>query len=196
MAYSIDAAKDDCFPGTTCLINKLDIRDDAQLAKTEAAIAFAKSALLDQNPIPGDFDFEHYKSIHKYLFGDLYEWAGQPRTINISKKGTVFVRADEIDSCAQACFARLSVFRADNLTHRELSEEIADFYHTINMLHPFREGNGRAQRCFFMQWLRSLGYELDLLHSDTDTFMVATIYAAQGVLTPLIDFFEQALKKF
>ncbi len=195
MAYSIDAAKDNCYPETSCLINKFDIRDDAQLAKTEAAVALAKAALLDQNPLPGTFDFEHYKNIHKYLFDDLYEWAGQPRTINLAKKGTAFVPVNEIDSCAQACFSRLSAFRTDNLTHRELAEEVADLYHTVNMLHPFREGNGRAQRCFFIQWLRSLGYELDLAHADTDRFMIATIYAAQGVLSPLSDFFEQNLKE-
>ena len=63
------------------------------------------------------------------------------------------------------------------------------------MLHPFREGNGRAQRVFFTQWIRSLGYDLDWSRIDPDAFMVATIYAAQGGMDQLVDFFEQAIEQ-
>ena len=182
MSYSIDSTTDGCYPGTTCLINKLGIQDETELADTEAAIVLGKASLLDQQPLPGSFDFEHYKRIHRFLFCDLYDWAGQIRTINISKKGTAFVSAVEIEPCADACFKRLADFGSEGLSHRELAEEIADFYHTVNMLHPFREGNGRAQRVFFTQWIRSLGYDLDLSSVDPDAFMIATIYAAQGVI--------------
>uniref|UniRef100_UPI0020403829 Fic family protein n=1 Tax=Flintibacter muris TaxID=2941327 RepID=UPI0020403829 len=76
-----------------------------------------------------------------------------------------------------------------------LAEEIADFYHTVNMLHPFREGNGRAQRVFFTQWIRSLGCDFDLSPVDPDAFMIATVYAAQGVMDQLVDFFEQTIER-
>ena len=194
MSYSIDSTTDGCYPGTTCLINKLGIQDETELADTEAAIVLGKASLLDQQPLPGSFDFEHYKRIHRFLFCDLYDWAGQIRTINISKKGTAFVSAVEIEPCADACFKRLADFGSEGLSHRELAEEIADFYHTVNMLHPFREGNGRAQRVFFTQWIRSLGYDLDLSSVDPDAFMIATIYAAQGVMDQLVDFFEQTIE--
>lgn len=193
MAYSIDALSDNCYPGTTCLVNKLDIRDENQLAQTEAAIVLGKAGLLDQQPLAGAFDFDHLKRIHHFLFCDLYEWAGQIRTINISKKGTAFVPAEEIDACADACFARLTAFCAKGLSHRALAEQVADFYHTVNMLHPFREGNGRAQRVFFNQWFQHLGYEFDLSSIDPDEFMTATIFAAQGVMDHLVRFFEQTL---
>ena len=150
--------------------------------------------LGDQQPIQGEFDFDHYKRIHHFLFCDLYDWAGQVRSISISKKGTAFVSPDEIESCAGACFKRLSTFHPDGLSHRQLAEEVADFYHTINMLHPFREGNGRTQRLFFAQWIQHLGYEFALADVDPDTFMIATIYAAQGVMDQLIDFFEDAIQ--
>lgn len=195
MAYSIDAATDGCYPGTTCLVNKLDIRDETALTETEAAVVLGKASLLDQQPIPGSFDFDHYRRIHQFLFCDLYDWAGQIRTINISKKGTVFVSAAEIEQCADACFSRLASFSSEGLSLHELAKEVADFYHTINMLHPFREGNGRAQRVFFTQWIRSLGYDLDLSSVDPDAFMIATIYAAQGVMDQLIDFFEQTIEQ-
>lgn len=73
MSYSIDAITDDCYEGTTCLINKLDIKDENQLAIVESQITVAKISLLQNNPIDGNFDFEHYKAIHKFIFEDLYE---------------------------------------------------------------------------------------------------------------------------
>ena len=195
MSYSIDSTTDGCYPGTTCLVNKLGIQDELALAETEAAVVLGKASLLDQQPIPGVFDFEHYKRIHQFLFCDLYDWAGQIRTINLSKKGTAFVPAAEIESCAVACFKRLAEFSGEGMSHRELAEEVADFYHTVNMLHPFREGNGRTQRIFFTQWIRSLGYDFDLSSVDPDAFMIATIYAAQGVMDQLADFFEQMIEQ-
>ena len=170
MAYSMDSTTDGYYPGTTCLINKLGIRDEVALAETEAAVVLGKASLLDQQPIAGGFDFDHYKRIHQFLFCDLYDWA-------------------------DSCFKRLAGFSGEHLPHRELAEEVADFYHTVNMLHPFREGNGRAQRVFFTQWIRSLGYDLDLSSVDPDAFMIATIYAAQGVMDQLVDFFEQTIER-
>lgn len=150
--------------------------------------------MTPQQPIAGGFDFDHYKRIHQFLFCDLYGWAGQIRTINISKKGTAFVPAAEIEPYADACFKRLAGFSGERLSHCELAEEIADFYHTVNMPHPFREGNGRAQRIFFTQWIRSLGYDFNLNSVDADAFIIATIYAAQGVMDQLVDFFEQTIE--
>ena len=193
MAYSITSITDDCYPGTTCLINKLDIRDETMLAKAEASIVLAKASFLDQHPINGGYDFEHYKQIHHYLFCDLYDWAGEIRTVNISKKGTAFVPADEIAACAAACFERLSGFSSIGLSKHELAVEVADFYSTVNMLHPFREGNGRTQRIFFKQWIQHLGYALDLTNVDADEFMIATIQAAHGVMDTLVDFFERTI---
>lgn len=67
--------------------------------------------------------------------------------------------------------------------------------HTINMLHPFREGNGRVQRAFFEYWAEErLGCQLNLAAIDPDEFMVATIYAAQGIMDQLINCFESMLQ--
>ena len=76
MSYSITALTDDYYAGTNCLINKFNIQNEEQLAKIEASITLAKSAELERNFISYSFDFEHYKQIHRYLFEDLYDWAG------------------------------------------------------------------------------------------------------------------------
>lgn len=186
MSYSIDSITDDCYEGTSCLINKLGIRDDKQLTIVESHITLAKISILQKNPIDGNFDFEHYKSIHKFIFEDLYDWAGIPRTVDISKKGTSFVKAENIDEIAAACFSRLknhNYFK--NLDLEEFIEKITDFYCVTNNLHPFREGNGRTQRVFLSHLSLNAGYEMDFTKIDTDTLMLATIHAANGVDTYL-----------
>lgn len=63
-----------------------------------------KDSELSQNPIQGKYDFAHYKAIHRYLFEDLYTWAREPRTVDMSKKGTSFVKAEDIDRLAESAF--------------------------------------------------------------------------------------------
>ena len=92
MAYSIDPIQDNCYPGTTVLVNKLHIHDEAALQEAEALATYVNASKLEQCPLEGVFDFAHYKAIHQFLFSDLYDWAGQIRMVNISKKGTDFCR--------------------------------------------------------------------------------------------------------
>ena len=196
MGYSIEAATADCYDGTTCLINKFGIKDDKQLSFVESQITFAKGSELENNPIKGNFDFEHYKSIHKYLFDEIYDWAGQIRKVNISKKGTKFAKADEIEQLADACFSRLkskNYFKAQKFD--EFIENITEFYCVTNMLHPFREGNGRTQRIFISQLIRNAGYDIDFLDINTDDLMTATIQASNGVDVYLKEIFANAVKQ-
>ena len=194
MGYSINSSTDNCYEGTTCLINKLNIRDEKILAEVEGRITFAKSSTLEKEPIDSTFDFEHYKAIHKYLFDDLYDWAGQIRTVNLSKKGTQFANVDEIERIADACFKRLS----DNNFFRDMDfnkfvENIVDFYCVTNDLHPFREGNGRVQRIFIAQLIRFNGYDIDFNNIDTDELMMATIQSANGVSNGLKNIFSSSI---
>ena len=182
MSYSIDSITDNCYAGTSCLINKFDIRDNKQLDIVESYITFAKISFLEQNPIDGNFDFEHYKSIHKYIFEDIYEWAGSIRTVDISKKGTNFVRAENIPEIAKACFDRLkSQNYLIGLEHDEFVDKLSDFYCVTNALHPFREGSGRTQRVFLNQLAYNAGYAIDFAQVDADRLMLATIHASNGV---------------
>ena len=85
-----------CYPDSDVLINKMDIRDQAKLEEAERRLTmFRMSDLLDV-PVKGDFDLDHLKSIHRYLFQDLYSWAGEIRTVDISKSA-VFCKARFIE---------------------------------------------------------------------------------------------------
>ena len=141
MPYSMESLKDNCYDGTTCLVNKLNIRDEKVLQQVESSITLVKFSYLMSNPLPGSYDFEYYREIHRYLFGDLYDWAGEIRTINLSKKGTSFMKAEQIEASANACFERINSLDFSKMSHDELIEEFADFYNTLNLIHPFREGH-------------------------------------------------------
>ena len=193
MAYSLNPSSDNCYEGTTCLVNKLGIRDEEKLAKVEAQITFAKTVMLDENPIEGNFDFEHLKRIHEFLLCDLYEWAGQIRTVDISKKRTKFLDAASIEEIANKCFYKIAEGYLDDLPFEEFAKRIAEFYNDVNYIHPFREGNGRAQRVYFTQLIRHYGYDINFSEVDTDELMIATVQASGGVIDFLVEFFTEAI---
>lgn len=194
MSYSIESTTDGCYPGTTVLRNKLDICDEKLLDEAEALMTYINGAKLEENPLVGAFDFSHYKAIHRFLFSELYDWAGEIRSVDISKKGTVFCPAAEIEDRAEQIFRRLKAHDLFiNLPKDEFVDEITDFYCVTNMLHPFREGNGRTQRVFLTQLIRNAGYSINFSELDMDLLMVATIQAAQGVTDLLKQFFDEAV---
>ena len=193
MAYSLNPSSDNCYEGTTCLVNKLGIRDEKKLSEIEAGITFAKAVMLEETPIDDDFGFEHFKKIHEFLLCDLYEWAGQVRTVDISKKRTKFLDAASIESIGMKCFAKVKDGYFENLPFDEFVKRIAEFYNDVNYIHPFREGNGRTQRIYFTQLIRHYGYDINFADVDTDELMIATIQASSGVMDFLVEFFENSI---
>lgn len=195
MGYSIDASSDSCYPNTTCLINKFDIKDDKKLSEIEAEITFAKAAVLESAPIDSPLNFEFYKSIHRFLFEDLYDWAGELRKVDISKKGTLFCPVNELENLCKVCFDRLKKKNYfSGLEKEEFVQEIVDFYQTTNFLHPFREGNGRTQRIFISKLIKLGGYEFNFSNINPDLLMIATIKAANGINDDLFNIFRNEIK--
>ena len=87
MPYTIDPSSADCYPCTSGLINKFDLRSQQELDRVEAVLVTAKAAQWEESPLCSTFDFEHYKAIHRHLFCDLYEWAGVPPQHQHLQKG-------------------------------------------------------------------------------------------------------------
>lgn len=195
MGYSIDACEDGCYPNTTCLINKFGIKNDKNLSEIEAKITFAKAAVLESQDPKLPLNFEYYKSIHRFLFEDLYDWAGELRKVNISKRGTNFCNVNELENMCESCFKRLETKNYfKGLNRKELAEEIVDFYQTTNYLHPFREGNGRTQRIFISKLIRINGFSFNFSNINPDLLMIATIKAANGVTDDLLTIFKDEIK--
>lgn len=194
MAYSIESSQDSCYPGTSILINKLGIQNQAQLDENETLIVGVKSLQFELAPFPEPLDFSYYKRLHQFLFDELYDWAGTVRSVDLSKQRTHFCPADEIEPLAVRMFGRVE--KMDffcGLPREDFIIELADFYSSVNYLHPFREGNGRTQRLYFRQLAQRAGYKLDFSAVDSDRMMIATIQAAQGVADLLRQIFQEAI---
>lgn len=171
-----------CYPDTDTLINNYDIRLEGELATLERQITAIRIAELEQKePQPNGYNFKKLCDIHKHIFGNLYEWAGKPRTVDIQKDKTIFCRAAFIGSAADDIFSRL---KKDNflqhLPKEQFIDKLADYMTDINALHPFREGNGRTQRTFFKELSAAAGYNLDFDKADKDVAITADIAAMNG----------------
>jgi len=151
-----------CYPNSNTLKNKLNIMDAYQLEDAERKITSLLSMEALQKGIRGKFDFNHLKRIHKYLFNDIYDWAGKMRLVNISK-GNQFCKVEFIEMQMNEVLDKLSNenYLRDIPIKKELASRLAYYFGEINAIHPFREGNGRCQRLFLQLLCDSLGYELD-----------------------------------
>ena len=184
--YKIEGCQWNCYPDTTVLINKLDIRDQQELDALEKQITLLRGIQAEQETEFVNVDFEFYKSLHRKLFGDLYDWAGTLRTINISKKGTVFCEHTELERLGTLKFQRLAKQKLlCGLPDSEFVSEAAELYHELNMLHPFREGNGRTLRLFITLLVRNTGRDIDFSECGADMLTIAAIKAAQGDISLL-----------
>lgn len=156
-------------PGRDVLKNKLNVTNAEALSKFEYKASAFRAKELQANPIQGNFDLDHLKAVHKKLFGDVYEWAGELRTVNISKGGTSFTRNSQIEGYADKIHNDLL---KDNLLKGlekpQFVERLSHYYAELNTLHPFREGNGRATREFIGQLAKQAGYELDQTRIDNE----------------------------
>ena len=192
MAYSIESSQDSCYPGTSVLINKLGIQNQDQLNENETLIVGVKSLQFELAPFLEPLNFDYYKRLHRFLFDELYEWAGAVRNINLSKQHTHFCPADEIASLAERMFGRVENMNFFcGLPREDFIAELTDFYSSVNYLHPFREGNGRTQRLYFRQLAQRAGYKLDFSAVDSDRMTIATIHAASGIEDTLHDLFDE-----
>jgi cell filamentation protein len=127
------------------------------------------------HPIKGIFDFNHLKRIHHFIFQDVYDWAGKTRTVDIGKNN-LFCRSQFIDSYAQTVFSDFySSCKATGTDQEQFIKVLASHYADMNALHPFREGNGRAQREFTRELCLKCGYVFDLTETTHEEMLDASI---------------------
>jgi cell filamentation protein len=174
-----DAVEDPyCYPGTTVLVNKLELLDQSSLDAFEAEITRQRSA----EPLPaGDLDGTHYLAIHRHLFQDVYTWAGEFRSVRIAKDGSMFCYPEHIQNEMTKLFDGLR--KADylrNLDRHAFTTRAADFVAELNAIHPFREGNGRTQLAFLTLLADIAGHPLALERLNSEEFLSAMIDSFKG----------------
>lgn len=156
------AASPYCYVGTATLKNRFGLRDAEKLKKLETDLSAIRQSDLLEHPILGRFTIHHFCQIHRYLFGDVYSFAGHFRREDIAKGATRFLAHQQIHDKLNILFKEL---RTEHCLH-ELSKELfiqrsAYYFAELNYIHPFREGNGRATRELVRQLFARNHYQVD-----------------------------------
>ena len=147
--------------------NKLGITDSAELARKEEKISKTRALELFEDDMLSDFPagtFEGLAMIHKYLFEDIYDFAGKIRTVNIAKGNFRFAPVMYLEAALQSISAM----------PQSTFDEIIEKYVEMNIAHPFREGNGRSTRiCLDMILKKELGMVVDWSRVDKEDYLLA-----------------------
>ncbi|MGA8027776.1 MAG: Fic family protein [Bryobacteraceae bacterium] len=182
-------------PESGVLKNRLGITDEALLETTEADFVAERSRELFETPLKGRFDLAHLEAIHRHLFGDVYEWAGQLRTVDISKGGHRFAHHGHIASAAAPIFNQLTAEKhLAGLSPAAFSDRAAYYLGELNALHPFREGNGRAQREFLSHLAHATGYYIAWENVSLTDMLQASIESFRGDTSKLATIIRDNLR--
>ena len=165
-----------CYKNTSVLINKLEIRDTKKLLEYESKITAAKLLALRKQKTTGNFDINHIVSIHKFLFEDIYPFAGKFRNENIAKDNFMFAQYEYIEDELKRILEEL---KKENFLKgydkQKISNRLAYYMAELNVLHPFREGNGRTIREFIRQLALKNGYEFNVKNVNPKEMLDASI---------------------
>lgn len=181
-----------CYPGTPILRNLLKLQDDEALSLIEQTLSSIAASEIDFAPPP--YGLKYLQALHRHLFKDVYTWAGALRSIDISKAHTRFCTVQRIEPEAKKLFDALST--ANWLVGQERSELVvstAQYYGDLNMLHPFRDGNGRAQRVLFEHLIFNAGYEVSWWAVEQSEWVQANIQAVSCDYSALEHIFERCI---
>ena len=167
-----------CYPGMTVLKNLRNLRTQVALDRFEA-ISTAQRA--DELLPRGRLSVSHYRAIHRHLFQDVFPWAGKFRTVRLSKSGSAFCYPENIDREIRQLFGSFKRKRyLRGMSRTQFSNEAASFLSTLNAIHPFREGNGRAQTIFLALLADRAGHPLDFDKLEPKKFLAAMVSSFKG----------------
>ncbi|CUU90372.1 cell filamentation protein [Campylobacter hyointestinalis subsp. hyointestinalis] len=183
--------------------NKLGIQDEKTFEIISRNYTITRSDELRANPIQGNFNYKHLKDIHKYIFQDVFYWAGKDRMEAglhgvFLKNNQHFVPGNELEKYSKIIFDELKsqnyLKNSKDLNH--FAKDMANFMMELNALHPFREGNGRTQRIFLNDLAKNAGYKLDLNLIPKEKMIEASIKASQLKPAMLEALIKTNLKSF
>lgn len=166
-----------CYPDSFILKNKLNIRDQETLEEAERNITALRILELKQKPPKGKLTFKYLQKLHKQIFGDIYDWAGKVRNVNIAK-GNMFCDCRFVEAMAEKLFSELENENyLQSCDSETMPDRLAYYLSEINALHPCREGNGRTQRLFIEILAERAGYEVDFSEVSAQEMVEASAEA-------------------
>ena len=160
------------YQGTHTLKNIHNERESEVLDKIERQVSAVRTATARQLDFPATV--EGFRALHKHLFQDTYEWAGHCRTINMSKDAALFVPSKHIAFELDKRFAAFNRAAAPNSSPDHFFERLGEHITELNIIHPFREGNGRTMRAHAEGMARAAGLAIDPAKIDQGRWMMAS----------------------
>lgn len=165
-----------CYPDTNILKNKLHIKSMDLLKQAEEELTAIKQLALLQNPIKGNFTKNHLLRIHQFIFEDIYPFAGKLRKEQIGKADTWFYPPHLIVEELDKIFAEIkSSHMLEEKTEEKFFDRLAYVMAELNIIHPFREGNGRAIREFIRLMAKRCGYDINWGNIEKEDLLEASI---------------------
>jgi cell filamentation protein len=171
------------YPGSNVLRNCFGITDSATLAETEREVVLQR---IDEGAPSGNFDLAHLQAIHHHLFQDVYDWAGELRSVEIAKGSSHFLHASRIEMGMADVHRRLEAqtyLRA--LSRQDYAAAAAQIIGDVNYVHPFREGNGRTQLEYLRQLTEQAGHVLHPTALDSARWISASKASHDGDYAPM-----------
>ena len=159
------------YPGTKVLINNYDIKDYDMLKEIEATNSFNRLLELQEKPINMSFDKAHLNAIHKYLFEDIYPFAGKYRVVNMVKPIGTFLdinTSQDIGRYLDELFESVEKELMHVRSKHDLAELLSNIYTQLIYCHPYREGNGRCIREFVREFSIAKSKELGIGNLELD----------------------------
>jgi len=142
------------------------------------------------------YDLAYVSAIHRHLFAGVHAWAGELRTVDISKGSTRFCTVDRIAPESAKIFTAMTRLQwFDGMDRKDLVRHAAESFGDFNVIHPFREGNGRVQRIVFEQLIIHAGYEISWVDVEPDDWVDANVAAYQGDYSALATIFDACIGK-
>ena len=171
------------YPGSTVLRNKLGITNPARLDRMERLLVTQRAS----EGIPrGRFGLAHLRAIHRHLFQDIYDWAGELRTVEIAKDGHQFQFRRFITTGMRDVhqrFVRTTFLRG--LNHQDFANAAARIMGDVNYVHPFREGNGRTQLFYLERLAEQAGHPVMLVRLEPRRWLAVSRASHAGDYQPM-----------
>lgn len=182
------------YPGLNVMRNLPGIRQAQRLEQAAYELTALRAATLELGPLARGLP--HLCAIHHHLYQDIFDWAGKIREVDIYEGDTRFCHFEYIEKEGNALMQQLEEEEwLCGLSADVFIERLAHYYCEINVLHPFRLGNGIAQRIFFEQLALHAGYILDWRDIDPDRWGAANQAGAMGDLDPLCAIFRKVVSE-
>jgi cell filamentation protein len=182
------------YPGTAVLRNLAGLKDADTLAAHEAQTSTLRLAQLAGLTLSGSYDLPHLQAFHRFIFQDIYSWAGELRSVPLAKPGSMFALPEHVESYSAEVLRQLAREQhLRGLSRDEFAARLAYYYAEINAVHPFRDGNGRTQRAFLRQLALNAGHTLGWEHLESKMLVHASQRSHMGDNLPLRDLIEGVL---